>query len=177
MTTQVATTMGELALLLALKVGGVILVIAILDYLYQKFEFEKSIRMSRQELKDENKETEGSPQIKSRIRQVQLQMARSRMMQAVPLADVVVTNPTHIAVGLKYDADKMSAPRVVAKGQRLIAEKIKEIAAKAKVPIVENKPLARALYEAVDVGMAVPAKLYKAVAEVLAYVYKLKGKV
>ncbi len=174
---QVATTMGELALLLALKVAGVILVIAILDYLYQKFEFEKSIRMSRQELKDENKETEGSPQIKSRIRQVQLQMARSRMMQAVPLADVVVTNPTHLAVALKYDPDKSEAPFVVAKGQRKIAEQIKAVAREHDIPIVENKPLAQALFKMCDIGQVVPANLYRVVAEVLAYVYRLKGKV
>jgi len=174
---QVAGAMGKLSLELALKVGAVILVIAILDYVYQKYEFEKSIRMSRQDLKDEHKDTEGSPQNKSRVRQIQMQMARSRMMKAVPLADVVVTNPTHYAVALKYEQDGSSAPYVVAKGQRLIAQKIKEIAIENNIPIVEDRPLARALYKLCDVGQSIPANLYRAVAEVLAYVYRLKGKV
>lgn len=173
---QVAATMGKLALLLALKVGAVILVIAILDFIYQRYEFEKSIRMSKQDLKDEHKDTEGSPQLKSRIRQVQQQMARSRMMEAVPMADVVVTNPTHYAVALKYDGDQMQAPHVVAKGQRLLAQKIKEIAYKHDIPVVEDRPLARALFKMCEVGQMVPAQLYRAVAEVLAYVYKLKGR-
>ena len=174
---QVAGIMGKLALELALKVGAVILVIAVLDYIYQKYEFEKSIRMSRQDLKDENKEAEGSPQNKSRIRQIQTQMARTRMMQAVPLADVVVTNPTHIAVALKYDPDSSKAPYLLAKGQRKIAEQIKAIALEHNIPIVEDKPLARAIFKMCEVGQSIPTTLYRAVAEVLAYVYRLKGKV
>jgi len=174
---QVAGAMGRLSLELALKVGAVIFVIAILDYVYQKYEFEKSIRMSRQDLKDEHKDSEGSPQNKSRVRQIQMQMARSRMMKAVPLADVVVTNPTHYAVAIKYEQDGSSAPYVVAKGQRLIAQKIKAIAIENNIPVVEDRPLARALYKLCDVGQSIPANLYRAVAEVLAYVYRLKGKV
>ncbi len=173
---QVAGAMGKLSLELALKVGAVIFIIAILDYVYQKYEFEKSIRMSRQDIKDEHKDAEGSPQNKSRARQIQSQMARTRMMKAVPLADVVVTNPTHYAVALKYEQDSSSAPCVVAKGQRLIAQKIKEIAIENNIPIVEDRPLARALYKLCDVGQSIPANLYRAVAEVLAYVYRLKGK-
>jgi len=173
---QVATTMGTLAMQLALKVGAVILIIAVLDFLYQRYEFEKSIRMSKQDLRDEHKDTEGSPQIKARIRQIQQQMARSRMMEAVPMADVVITNPTHFAVALKYDVEGMQAPYVLAKGQRLIAQKIKQIAIEHNIPVVEDRPLARALYKMCDVGQMIPAQLFRAVAEVLAYVYRLKGK-
>ncbi len=173
---QVAAQMGKIALLLTLKVGAVILIIAILDYLYQRYEFEKSIKMSKQDLRDEHKDTEGSPQIKQRIRQIQQQAARSRMMDAVPIADVVVTNPTHYAVALKYDAEESSAPYVVAKGQRLVAQKIKEIALANGIPVVEDAPLARALHKMCDVGQTIPAQLYRAVAELLAYVYKLKGR-
>ena len=150
---------------------------AILDYAYQKYEFIKGLKMTKQEIKDEMKQHEGDPLIKMRIKRIQREMANARMLQEVEEADVVVTNPTHIAVALKYDTETMSAPKVVAKGERILAEKIKEIAEKAGVPIVENKPLARALFEAVDIGMSVPAKLYKAVAEVLAYVYRLKGEI
>jgi len=133
--------------------------------------------MTKQEIKDELKQHEGDPMIKMRIRRIQREMARARMLQEVEKADVVVTNPTHIAVALKYDSEIMPAPTVVAKGQRLIADRIKEIAQNAGVPIIENKPLAQALFKSVEVGMAIPAKLFKAVAEVLAYVYKLKGKI
>lgn len=174
---QIAATMGKLALMLALKIGSVVLVIAVLDYLYQKYEFEKSIRMSKQDLKDEFKDTEGSPQLKARVRQLQREMARRRMMAAVPTADVVVTNPTDIAVALKYNPEDMSAPEVVAMGQRLIAERIKEIAIEHGIPVVEDKPLARVLFKMCDVGQVIPATLYRAVAELLAYVYRLKGKV
>jgi len=173
---QFATIMGKLTLALALKMGGVIFVIAVLDYAYQKYEFEKSIKMSKQDLRDEHKDTEGSPQLKSRIRQVQREMARSRMMEAVPLADVVVANPTHIAVALKYDPEKGEAPFVLAMGERKIAQKIKQIAKDNGVPIVEDKPLARALFKICTIGDMVPQNLFKAVAEILAHVYKLKGK-
>ncbi|MCX6827285.1 MAG: EscU/YscU/HrcU family type III secretion system export apparatus switch protein, partial [candidate division Zixibacteria bacterium] len=153
----------------------VLVALAILDYAYQKYDYEKSIRMSKQEIRDEYKDTEGSPEIKSRVRQIQREISRKRMMQEIPKADVVVTNPTHIAVALKYNPDEMDAPMVVAKGERLIAEKIKEIAVEAGIPIVENRPLARALFNICEIGAYVPAKLYRAVAEVLAYVYRLKG--
>lgn len=174
---QIMIFATRVALKVVLRAVGALLLLAILDYAYQKFEFEKKLRMTKKELKEEFKQYEGDPLIKSRIRRIQREMARTRMLQEVPDADVVITNPSHIAVALKYDADTMSAPKVIAKGERLLAEKIKEIAIKATVPIVENKPLAKALFEAVEVGMMIPARLFKAVAEVLAYVYKLKGKI
>jgi flagellar biosynthetic protein FlhB len=172
----IASTMGTLALSIALKVGAAILVIALLDYFYQKYEFEKSIRMTKQEIRDEFKDTEGSPQVKARVRQIQREMSRKRMMDEVSLADVVVTNPTHLAVALKYSQDAMTAPQVVAKGERLIAQKIKDIALENNIPIVEDKPLARSLYKLCDVGDVVPETLFRAVAEILAYVYKMKDK-
>jgi flagellar biosynthetic protein FlhB len=152
---QFATQMGKLALQLVLKIGAVILAIAVLDYMYQRYEFEKSIKMSKQDLKDEY----------------------NRMMAAIPTADVVVTNPTQIAVALKYDPAEMDAPFVVAMGERLIAQRIKELAAEYGIPVVEDKPLARALFKMCDVCQVIPANLYKAVAELLAYVYKTKSKV
>jgi flagellar biosynthetic protein FlhB len=173
---QLAITMGKLALGVALKIGVAMLLIAALDYAYQKYEFEKSIKMSKQEVKDEFKDTDGNPQIKARVRQIQREVSRKRMMQNVPAADVVITNPTHLAVALKYDQAEMAAPYVVAKGERLVAERIKEIAAANDIPIFEDRPLARALYKLCDVGQMVPASLYRAVAEVLAYVYRLKGR-
>jgi flagellar biosynthetic protein FlhB len=174
---QLASSLGKLTLSIALKIGACILAIAIIDYLYQRHEYEKSIRMSKQEIKEEMKDTEGSPQMKARIRQIQREMSRKRMMQAVPLADVVVTNPTQIAVALKYERGEQNAPYVVAKGERLIAQKIREIAHEHGVPIVEDKPLARALFKMCNIGDLVPETLYRAVAELLAYVYRLKEKV
>jgi flagellar biosynthetic protein FlhB len=159
-----------------MKAGLVLLCLGLADYFYQKREHIKSLMMSKQELKEEYKEIEGSPLIKGRIRSAQRALARRRMMAAVPKADVVVTNPTHMAVALKYDGDKMGAPTVVAKGKRLIAERIKEIATAHGVPIFENKPLAHSLYDLVEVGSEIPASLYRAVAEVLSYVYRLNGK-
>lgn len=173
---QLAATMGEKALWITLKVGVAILMLAILDYAYQKYEFEKSIKMSLQEVKDEFKDTDGSPQVKSQIRRLQREMSRKRMMAEIPSADVVVTNPTHIAVALKYNQDAMGAPSVIAKGERLIAQKIKDIAKEHGIPIVEDKPLAQALFKMCDIGDIVPQSLYRAIAEVLAYVYRLKGK-
>ncbi|MFH0926177.1 MAG: flagellar biosynthesis protein FlhB [bacterium] len=154
----------------------VLIFLAILDYGYQRWEFEESLKMSKQELKDEFKQTEGNPMIKSRIRSIQRQMARKRMMSEIPKANVVITNPTHIAVALRYNPSEMKAPRVVAKGIRLIAEHIKEIASKNNIPIIEDKPLAQALYKMTEIGQEIPPDLYRAVAEILAYVYKLKGK-
>jgi flagellar biosynthetic protein FlhB len=174
---QMAATMGKLAVTIAVKIGAAMLVIAALDYMYQKWEFEKSIRMSRQDIKDEYKDTEGSPQVKARIRQIQREMARRRMMQDVRTADVVITNPTHLAVALKYDPEKMNAPFVVAKGERLIAQKIKQIAIENDIPVIEDVQLARALFKMCEIGQMVPHSLYRAVAEILAYVYRLKGKV
>jgi flagellar biosynthetic protein FlhB len=155
---------------------GAMFLIAVIDYGFQKWQFEKRIMMTRKELKDDLKMTEGDPQIKAKIRQIQIQMAMRRMMHEVPKADVVITNPTHIAIALKYESQKMDAPQVVAKGVGFIAEKIKRIAREHNIPIIENKELAGALYKMVEVGHLIPPFFYQAVAEVLAYVYRLKGK-
>ena len=152
----------------------VLIMLAILDYAYQRWEHEKSLRMSKKDIRDEYKHTEGDPIIKGRIKRQQREMARKRMMTHVPKADVVITNPTHLAVALRYDSEKMIAPVVVAKGAGFIAEKIKEISKSHHIPMVENKPLAQVLYKLVDIDQAVPENLYKAVAEILAYVYGLK---
>ncbi|MCD6249725.1 MAG: flagellar biosynthesis protein FlhB [candidate division Zixibacteria bacterium] len=172
---QLGTTLAQLVLMIALKIGVAILIIGIIDFVYQRYEFEKSIKMSKQEIRDETKDTEGSPEVKARTRQIQRQMARQRMMAAVPEADVVVTNPTHIAVALKYDPKKMDAPTVLAKGERLIAEKIKKMAREHGIPVIEDKPLARALFKMCNVGDFIPDKLFRAVAEMLAHIYRLKG--
>jgi flagellar biosynthetic protein FlhB len=157
-------------------IGMTLLILAVTDYFYQRWEFEKNIRMTKQEIKEEFKQTEGDPLIRSRIRQKQREIASRRMMQAVPTADVVITNPTHYAVALLYQADKMAAPEVVAKGAGLIALKIRETAEEHGVPTVENPPLARSLYKSVEIGQQIPAELYPAVAEVLAFVYRLKNR-
>ena len=150
--------------------------IALFDYLFQRHEFMKSMRMSRQELKEEYKQQEGDPHIKGRIKQIRMERARKRMMAAVPNADVVITNPTHFAVALSYEGGGMKAPVVVAKGQDNVALRIREVAKDNGVPIVENPPLARALHESVQLDQEIPFEHYKAVAEVISYVYKLKGK-
>jgi flagellar biosynthetic protein FlhB len=147
---------------------------AIADYIYQRWDFARSLRMTKEEVRQEFKETEGDPLIKSRIKSVQKEMARRRMMQDVPRATVVITNPTHIAVALKYRKDEMSAPMVVAKGAGFVAEKIKETARKHRVPVVEDKPLARTLYK-LQINAFIPAELYRAVAKILAYIYNLRG--
>jgi flagellar biosynthetic protein FlhB len=159
---------------LAMRMAVFLFIIALADYAYQKWEFEKSIKMSKQEIKEEYKQSEGDPLVKRRIRQKQRELARQRMMSDVPKADVVVTNPTHIAVAIQYDQQTMNAPVIVAKGQDFIAQKIKDIAAEYDIPIVENKPLARALMQQVEVGESIPEELYLSVAEVLAFVYRLK---
>ena len=168
---------GSVTLALGIKIGAALLILGVFDFMYQKFEFEKSIRMSKQDIKDEYKKAEGDPMIKGKIRERQRRMAMQRMMQDVPTADVIITNPTHYAVALKYDGDQMQAPEVVAKGQDFVALRIREIAKDNGVLIMENKPLARALFAQAEIGDTVPADLFQAVAEVLAYVYKLKGKV
>jgi flagellar biosynthetic protein FlhB len=173
---QLAATLGHLTFFIGLKIGVAIMVIGIIDFLYQRWELDKQLKMSLQEVKDEMKETEGNPQIKARTRQIQRHMAQQRMMAAVPKADVVITNPTHIAVALKYDPSQMEAPSVLAKGQRLIAEQIKQIAREHGIPVIEDKPLARTLFKMCEVGDIIPAKLYRAVAEILAHIYRLKGK-
>jgi flagellar biosynthetic protein FlhB len=159
------------------RIALILIILAILDYAYQRYETERGLKMTRHELKEELKQTEGDPQIKARIRALQREMARRRMMQEVPKATVVVTNPTHIAIAIRYEPLEMDTPKVVAKGKRLIAEQIKKLAQEAGVPIVENKPLARAMYDKVNVGEDIPVEFFAAVAEILAYVYKLKKKV
>lgn len=154
----------------------VLLVIAVIDVVYQRMEHYKKMRMTKQELKDEYKQTEGDPHIKSRLRQLRAERARQRMIQAVPTADVVITNPTHYSIALKYISEEMEAPRVVAKGVDAIALRIREVAKEHNIVIFENKPLARALWETVEVDEIIPAEHYKAVAEVISYVYKIKGR-
>jgi flagellar biosynthetic protein FlhB len=157
-----------------ITVGAGFLVLAMLDYGYQRWQFMRDARMTKQEMKEEYKQSEGSPEIKAAIRRRQRRMATSRMMKNVPTADVVVTNPTHFAVALRYRGDEMGAPKVVAKGQDLIAQRIKQIARENNVPVVENKPLARALYATVDVDQEIPYDLFQGVAQILAYIYSLK---
>lgn len=171
-----AQDMHAWAVKLLIGVMVVVAMIAALDFLYQKFEFLKSMRMTKQELKDEFKQTEGDPQIKSKIRQLRQERARKRMMAAVPTADVVITNPTHYAVALKYDFDTMAAPLCVAKGLDTIALNIRKIAEENKVSIIENPPLARALYDSVDLDETIPEEHFKAVAEIIAFVFRQKGK-
>ncbi|MCI6084779.1 flagellar biosynthesis protein FlhB [Selenomonas sp.] len=158
---------------LVFQVIGVIMILAFADLAYQKWQTTQDLKMTKQEVKDEFKQVEGDPQIKGKIRQKQRQMAMSRMMQEVPKADVIVTNPTHFAVALKYEKGMM-APKVVAKGADFVAQKIKSVGRENDVPLVENRPLARALYASAEVGDFVPRELYQSVAEVLAYVYRLK---
>ena len=160
---------------LAMRLALMLLVMAFADYAYQKWDFEKSIRMSKKEVKDEYKQMEGDPQVKQKIRQKQREMAKQRMMADVPKSDVVITNPTHIAVALQYDRKVMQAPVVIAKGGDYLAQRIREIAKANLSPVVENKPLAWMLYENVEIGEEIPEDMYKAVAEVLAFVYKLKA--
>lgn len=154
----------------------VMFIVALIDLIYQRYEHYKKMRMTKQELKDEYKQSEGDPHVKAKLRQLRQEKARARMMQAVPSADVVITNPTHFAVALKYDPDEMPAPVVVAKGVDHIAARIRDIANENDVTIVENRPLARVLYDTVDLDAPVPAQHYKAVAEVISYVFRLKGK-
>ncbi|MCP3941199.1 MAG: flagellar biosynthesis protein FlhB [Desulfobacteraceae bacterium] len=160
---------------IVIKVCLIMMVVALLDYAYQKWKFLDDQKMTKKEVKDEMKQTEGDPMVKSRIRQLQHEAARKRMMADVPKADVVVTNPTRLAVALKYDGTTMDAPRVLAKGAGPVAENIRRIARENKIPLVEDKQLARNLYSHVDIGGDVPIEYYQAVAELLAYVYKLKG--
>ncbi|WP_371369002.1 Flagellar biosynthetic protein FlhB [Sporomusa rhizae] len=164
---------GSLVIDLAFQIIAVMMVLAAFDYFYQWWQHNQSLKMSKQEVKEEFKQTEGNPQIKSKIKEKQRAIAMRRMMQEIPKADVVVTNPTHLAIALKYEKN-MAAPVVLAKGQDLVAERIKQVARENRVAVVENKPLARALYPIVEIGDVVPPELYQAVAEVLAYVYRLK---
>lgn len=167
-------SIGQSVINAGFKIGLALLIIAIFDFVYQWFKYEKDLRMSKYEVKMEYKQTEGDPQIKSRIRQKQRQMAMMRMMESVPQADVVITNPTHFAVALKYDSQSSGAPIVTAKGQDYIALRIKEIAKEHGVEMVENRPVAQALYKNCEIGHEIPLELYQAVAEILAFVYKRK---
>jgi flagellar biosynthetic protein FlhB len=166
----------DILLRLLFVIAGIELFLAAADYFFQRFNFMKKLRMTKQEVKDEHKQTEGDPMVKSRLRSLRLQRARQRMMAAVPKADVVVTNPTHFACALKYDAETMNAPMLVAKGQDLVAMRIRQVAEENDVPIVENPPLARALFASVEIDKEIPPDHYKAVAEVISYVFRLKGK-
>ncbi len=157
-----------IAIIMSIIAGG--------DWFYQRFAYMKKLRMTKQEVKDEQKQTEGDPMVKARLRSLRMQRARQRMMASVPKADVVITNPTHFACALKYDQGSMNAPTLVAKGQDLVALRIRQIATDNNVPIVENPPLARALYATVDLDKEIPPQHYKAVAEVISYVFRLKGK-
>lgn len=170
---QSISIISGIATRMTTRIVGTMLILAALDYAFQRYSYEKSIKMSKHDVKEEHKQSEGSPLLKSRIRARQRQIAKQRMMEAVPAADVVITNPTHFAIALKYNADKSSAPIVVAKGQDLMALKIRDVAQQNDVPIVENPPLARALYKQVDIGREIPGDMYEAVAEVLAFVYQI----
>jgi flagellar biosynthesis protein FlhB len=174
---EILSFAASVTLELGIKIAVLLVVLAYFDFLYKKYEHEKSLKMSKQDIKDEHKKAEGDPLIKGKIKEKQRRMAIQRMMQDVPRADVVITNPTHYAVALQYDGTKMEAPVVLAKGTDYIALKIREIAKDNGVLTMENRPLARALYDRAEVGQTIPADLFQAVAEVLAYVYKLKGRV
>jgi flagellar biosynthesis protein FlhB len=173
---QVMQLTGHLAVKLTAGLGVFMGLIAAADYFYQRLDLEKQMRMTKQEIKEEHKSREGDPLIKARIRRIQKKMANNRMMAKVPKADVIVTNPTHIACALRYDPATMAAPQLIAKGSGLIAEKIKEIAKLNNIPILENKPLARAMFKTLKLGQTVPRELFATVAQVLSYVYKLKRK-
>ena len=176
-TTQILDLLYSLAIRLLLGVFSVVTLIALADLIYQRNQHNKKMRMSQQELKDEYKQTEGDPMIKGRLKQIRMERARRRMMAEVPEADVVITNPTHYAVALKYDQEEgMEAPLCVAKGVDNLALKIREIAEENDVAIVENQPLARALHAGMEIGDEIPEEHYKAVAEVISYVYRLKNK-
>ena len=172
---QAIGNIGNIVINLGIKISMFYIVIAGADFIYQKWKFNEDMKMTKQEVKDEFKNAEGDPQIKGKIRQKMREVSQRRMMQAVPQADVVITNPTHYAVALRYEPDKYDAPYVVAKGEDYLAQKIKEVARENHVEIVENKPLARMLYHNVDLGAQVPPELFQAVAEVLAMVYSMRG--
>ena len=171
--------MAELKYLVIRMLMGILVVLALIagvDIIYQRYEYNKKMRMSRQEVRDEYKQSEGDPHVKARLRQLRIERARRRMMQAVPTADVVITNPTHYSVALKYDPDEMTAPLVIAKGIDEVALRIREIAKENDIILYEDKPLARALFDAVEIDETIPLEYFKAVAEVISYVFKLKGK-
>ena len=174
---QALAQIGDLVIDMGLRISYFYILIAAADFIYQKIKFKKDMKMTKQEVKDEYKNQEGDPKIKGKQRQRMMEASRRRMMQKLPEADVVITNPTHYAVAIKYDPEVYDAPYVVAKGSDYLAQKIKDTAKEHHIEIVENKPLARMLYANVEVGGIVPPELYQAVAEVLAFVYHLQGKV
>lgn len=175
----VPMVMEELQFLTIRMMIGILIILAViagLDLIYQRYEYNKNMRMSRQEIKDEYKQSEGDPHVKARLRQLRTERARQRMMQAVPDADVVITNPTHYSIALKYNPDESPAPIVIAKGIDEVALRIREIAKENDIVLYENKPLARALYDVVEIDEIIPTEHFKAVAEIISYVFKLKGK-
>ncbi len=169
------TFIARTAAIILAKVCGLLIFLAFLDLLFVRYEMEEKMKMTKQEVKEEYKEAEGDPQIKAQIRSIQREMARKRMMADVPEADVVITNPTHLSVAIRYDADSMDSPVILAKGQNIIAMRIREIARENNIPIVENPPVARLLHK-VDIGANIPGDMFKAVAEILAHVYTLKNR-
>jgi flagellar biosynthesis protein FlhB len=173
---QMITYLGDVVFRLVLGVGTLMAVLAGMDFLFQRWDIEQEMMMTKEEVKEEVKSREGDPMIRARIKRVQRELASRRMMGEIPKADVIITNPTHIACALKYD-DTMVSPRLIAKGADLIAEKIKAIAREHNIPLVENKPLARTIFKTLKIGQSIPRELYTAVAEVLAYVFKLRRKV
>ncbi|HND85352.1 MAG TPA: EscU/YscU/HrcU family type III secretion system export apparatus switch protein, partial [Pseudobdellovibrionaceae bacterium] len=173
---QTLAYIGKVVFKLLMGIGIAMTVIAAADYFFQKWDLEKKMMMTKQQVKEEVKQREGDPMIRARVRRIQREMANKRMMEQVPKADVIITNPTHIAVALQYN-EGLAAPKLIAKGADLLAEKIKEIAREHHVPIVENKPLARTIFKTMKIGQVIPRELFVAVAEVLSYVYKLKKKV
>lgn len=172
---QTLVFLGQMAFLVLAKTCGILIVLAAIDFAFTRWEMEQKMKMTKQEVKEELKDSEGNPQIKARIRSVQQQMARKRMMAEVPQADVIITNPTHLSIAISYNREEMDAPTIIAKGADHLAFRIREIAREHKVPLVENKPVARALYK-YEVGEQVPEEMFKAVAEILAYVYSLKNR-
>ena len=174
--TQIVGFMGILTFKVAIRTALVILLLAILDYIWVRYKYFKDLKMTKQEVKEEHRQSEGPPEVKSNVRRIQLRTAVQRMMREVPTAEVVITNPIQLAVALKYEGDNMAAPIVVAKGARKVAERIKRIAIEYDIPIVENKPLAQSLYKSVEIGSYISPQFFAAVAEVLAFVYRLKGK-
>ncbi len=178
-TRQEPGAIGELlvsgSMQVAALVAFIFFFIALADVLYQRWEHAKSLKMSQKEIRDEHKESEGDPQLKAKIRQIQMEQAKNRMMADVPTADVVITNPTHIAIALKYEQGALGAPRLLAKGKGKVAEKIREIARENGIPIRENKPLARSLFKSVSIGEEIPEELFEAVAIILAEIYRMKA--
>lgn len=171
---DIISFIGDFLWKLSIPVSILMVAIAVIDFAFQKYDYEQSIRMSKHDIREELKQQEGDPKLKGRVKAIQREMSMNRMMREIPNATAVVTNPTHIAVAIKYDQEDMDAPVLVAKGEGFVAEKIKELAREHNVPLVEDKPLARMLFKHVKLGELIPEKMYKAVAEVLAYVYKLK---